>query len=122
MPQNSTIPLPQPSPKKKISGLPDTSDAYSYDIHMNTAKGLTGMGDIRMATAKGNLAYDDIRMETARGGTTMKAGGFQIWERELLESPEIRRKATVAQLCTFQISCPSQKMALTTTLNRPRFP
>lgn len=68
---------------------------------MDTAKGVTmGMGDISMGTAR--IPWnDDIQMETARGGTTMKQGGFQMWERELLESPEIKRKATVAQLCEY---------------------
>lgn len=67
---------------------------------MNTAKGLTvGLPDIHMATAKG-LTNEDIRMETVRGDTaTVKQPGFQLWEKELLESPEVRRKATVAQLC-----------------------
>ena len=69
---------------------------------MDTAKGLTAVqsySDIRMATAKGSH-FDDIRMETARGGgTTVKQAGFQAWERELLDSSEVKRKATVAQLC-----------------------
>ncbi|TFK47909.1 kinase-like protein [Heliocybe sulcata] len=34
-------------------------------------------------------------METARTG---KQPAFQLWERELLDSPEVRRKSTVAQL------------------------
>ncbi|EPS99674.1 hypothetical protein FOMPIDRAFT_1024135 [Fomitopsis schrenkii] len=67
------------------------------DIHMNTAKGLTiAANDVHMATAKGLDA--DVRMETAKAGTTVKQNGFQVWERELIESPEVRRKATVAQL------------------------
>ena len=69
---------------------------------MDTAKGLTSMqslGDIRMGTAKGHPLHDDIRMDTARGATTIKQSGFQVWERELLESSEVKRKATVAQLC-----------------------
>lgn len=69
---------------------------------MDTAKGLTAMqsyGDIRMATAKGHGFNDDILMETARGGATIKQTGFQVWERELLENGEVKRKATVAQLC-----------------------
>ncbi|KIY48646.1 kinase-like protein [Fistulina hepatica ATCC 64428] len=38
-------------------------------------------------------------MDTARATPTMKNGtAFKIWERQLLESPEVRRKATVAQL------------------------
>ena len=69
------------------------------DIHMATAKGHPLHDDIRMATAKGHPLYDDVRMETARGATTLKQGGFQVWERELLESSEVKRKATVAQLC-----------------------
>lgn len=74
------------------SGLPD--------IHMNTAKGMTvGLPDIHMATAKGFTVDKDIRMETAKAGTTVKGTAFKMWEKELLESPEVRRKATVAQLC-----------------------
>jgi hypothetical protein len=63
---------------------------------MDTAKGLTAAGfpDIRMATYR-----NDITMETAKGGKTMKAGGFKIWELEALDNPEVKRKATVAQLC-----------------------
>ncbi|KAL0950515.1 hypothetical protein HGRIS_007324 [Hohenbuehelia grisea] len=83
---------------KATEGLP----SYDRDIHMNTAKGLTtigGLPDIRMATAKGmTLSPDDIMMDTARGGTTMKGGGLKLWERQLLESAEVKRKATVAQL------------------------
>jgi cell cycle protein kinase DBF2 len=45
---------------------------------------------------------DDIRTETAKAGTTtMKQGGLLLWERELLNSSEVKRKATVAQLCGF---------------------
>ena len=55
--------------------------------------------DITMATAKGYTLANDITMETARGNTGTIRRGFQGWERELLDSPEIRRKATVAQLC-----------------------
>ncbi|EPQ61171.1 kinase-like protein [Gloeophyllum trabeum ATCC 11539] len=51
-----------------------------------------------MNTAKGMTMANDIHMETARGGTTLKQPGFQLWERELLDSPEVRRKSTVAQL------------------------
>ncbi|KAI0717491.1 kinase-like protein [Cerioporus squamosus] len=69
------------------------------DIHMNTAKGLTmSVPDIRMNTAKGLTVDKDIRMDTAKPGTTLKQPGFKLWEKELLDSPEVRRKATVAQL------------------------
>lgn len=89
------------SPSKATSGLPQPSPHYR-DIHMETAKGLPTLGsyvDVRMGTAKGLTMGADITMDTARGGTTLKQGGPQLWERELLESSEVKRKATVAQLC-----------------------
>lgn len=75
------------------------------DIYMYTAKGFkdnTDIPDIRMATAKGGFTLrGDIHMETVKGGTTIvgKQSKFKLWERELLEAPEVKRKATVAQLC-----------------------
>ena len=86
---------------KAISGLPPNSDLYR-DIHMDTAKDLTKRMkdmDIRMETARGFPSVDDVHMETARNAPTSKAPGFKLWERELLQSPEVKRKATVAQLC-----------------------
>jgi len=81
---------------------------------METAKGIPPIqcySDIRMNTAKSPLdRNDDIYMETARVATTVKQGVvFQPWEKELLDSAEVKRKATVAQLCmplSFA-SCPS---------------
>ncbi|KAI0089924.1 AGC/NDR protein kinase [Irpex rosettiformis] len=71
--------------------------AYN-DIHMNTARGtLQGLKDIHMATAKSSL-YGDIKMDTSRLDTTFKKGGLKPWERDIADSPEVRRKATVAQL------------------------
>ena len=70
---------------------------------METAKGMPihGYSDIRMNTAKSPLDLnDDIYMETARVATTVKQGVvFQPWEKDLLDSAEVKRKATVAQLC-----------------------
>ncbi|KAF9073973.1 kinase-like protein [Rhodocollybia butyracea] len=58
---------------------------------MNTAKGLTGL----------NFG-PDIRMDTAKASTssvsTIKQSGLPLKDRELLESSEVKRKATVAQL------------------------
>jgi hypothetical protein len=70
---------------------------------MDTAKGsaTVGLPSVHMATAKGMTLSSDIIMDTARSGTTLKNGNLQLWERELLESSEVRRKSTVAQLCTW---------------------
>lgn len=89
-----------------MSGLPSKNNPYGAypDIHMNTAKGYTASSpDIRMATAKGMTLSNDITMNTARVDTTLKQGRFQPWEQELLDSPEVRRKSTVAQLCKWLV-------------------
>lgn len=67
---------------------------------MNTAKGVPSLynNDIRMGTAKNTLAAD-VRMNTAVPGTTVKKNAFKPWEKEILGSSEVQRKATVAQLC-----------------------
>lgn len=65
------------------------------DVHMNTAKGGT-LADVRMATAKNTL--HDVHMNTAKN--TLRPEKFTPRQRKLLSSPEIQRKATVAQLCT----------------------
>lgn len=68
---------------------------------MDTARGtIGGLPDVRMDTAKGYTITNDISMDTARGNTTLKVGPLKAWEKELVENPEIRRKSTVAQLCT----------------------
>ncbi|KAH9994514.1 kinase-like domain-containing protein [Russula vinacea] len=66
------------------------------DIRTNKSSAVVGLPDVLMAT----LSNDTIT-ETPRPGTTFKNGRFQLWERELLESSEVRRKSTVAQLCTY---------------------
>ncbi|PCH33151.1 kinase-like protein [Wolfiporia cocos MD-104 SS10] len=40
---------------------------------------------------------ENTKIASARH-SSLKSSGFQIWEKELLESPEIKRKSTVAQL------------------------
>ena len=85
---------------KNIAGLPVEGAGYYDDIHMQTAKGLPSGIDIRMNTAKGLTLANDINMQTARGGSTKKGAALKLLERELVDSPEVKRKATVAQLCT----------------------
>jgi hypothetical protein len=68
---------------------------------MNTraskSSAVVGLPEVLMAP----LSNDTITgSPLARPGTTLKNGKFQLWERELLESSEVRRKSTVAQLCT----------------------
>lgn len=50
-------------------------------------------------------ASDDVHMKTSRPETRVeKERGLQLWERELLEKAEMRRKATVAQICEHRIT------------------
>jgi len=68
---------------------------------MNTraskSSAVVGLPDVHMAHLPNNTITDS---PLAHPGTTLKNGRFQLWERELLESSEVRRKSTVAQLCT----------------------
>ncbi|KAN0101080.1 Protein kinase-like domain containing protein [Tylopilus felleus] len=67
---------------------------------MDTTKDITvGLRDIHMSTAKGGHGWnEDIGMDTKKAVATVKPSGFQLWERELIESSEVKRKATIAQL------------------------
>jgi hypothetical protein len=76
-----------------------TSSAKEYkddmhpdlDIRMRTAKGLPSLAD-------GTIGVTDVHMSTLT--PTGKAQPvFKTWEREALNSNEVKRKATVAQLC-----------------------
>lgn len=42
---------------------------------------------------------DDVHMKTVARQETTKQRQLEMWERELLEKPDMRRKATVAQIC-----------------------
>ena len=77
---------------KYYEGLPD--------VHMDTVKGATSKWGSRSDIHKGAIpTYKDIRMETARMDPTKKMGGLNARDRLRMEDPEIRRKATLAQLC-----------------------
>ena len=66
------------------------------DIHMETVKtGFETNSDLLSRLKDGN---DDIHMQTVKTIAPSKAP-IKPWERELLDSPEVKRKATVAQLC-----------------------
>lgn len=95
---SSPTPAALPPDKENIN---DSREPLDRDVRMDTAKGLTLLPDIRMATARGPvIPRGDIHMETVKGTMTVRqSGGLQLWERELLNSPEVKRKATVAQLC-----------------------
>lgn len=76
-------------------------NAYDRDIHMNTASSkntLFNSPDIHMATARSSL-YGDFMMDTTKSDATVRKAGLGPWEREIADSPEVKRKATVAQLC-----------------------
>jgi hypothetical protein len=63
------------------------------DTRASKSSAVVGLPDVRMPLSNNTFTE-------ARPGTTVKKGKFQQWERELLGSSEVRRKSTVAQLCT----------------------
>lgn len=85
------------------------------DVHMQTMKNtvnpamlkqlasVPGHSNLPVATrpapALPARMMEDVHMKTQRNETRTERGVLQPWERELLESAEVRRKATVAQIC-----------------------
>lgn len=74
-------------------GLYSSTSGSGGDVHMATARGWGGDGDVRMQTAARPSGSSSSANAAARPPP------LKLWERELLETPEVKRKATVAQLC-----------------------
>jgi non-specific serine/threonine protein kinase len=56
---------------------------------------------------------EDVYMKTAKHDVrTEKEKGLQLWERELLDSQEVKRKATVAQIFFLDYYCEPQSLRL----------
>ncbi len=49
----------------------------------------------------------DAHTTTARGVTAIRRPKLNLWEKQLIDNPEVRRKATIAQLCMQTPSHPS---------------
>lgn len=85
------------------------SQAYDEDVRMQTYKGAVPKAhdyhyvqpqQNRLAVPGANTRQDeDIRMRTAKAEATHKDRTLAPWERELVASPDVKRQATVAQLC-----------------------
>lgn len=105
---------PPASPSKGSALAAYSRIPYSYDndVHMQTVKTLKDFkmqaphaGFLSGLPISSDNTLNDIRMDTARVGGTTAKGGLKFWELELVDSPEVKRKATVAQLCTRSITC-----------------
>ncbi|EIW67258.1 hypothetical protein TREMEDRAFT_40420 [Tremella mesenterica DSM 1558] len=99
---------------------PLREDRHAYesdDVHMQTIKNTINPAMLKQlaigsaAKSSGNgtpsrgqghtqSSSEDVHMKTARMDTRMpeKERGLQLWEREMLEKSDVKRKATVAQI------------------------
>lgn len=72
-----------------------------------TYKGtLASQKDVRIQTYH-RPGQEDVRMMTSRP----TEGGLKPWEMALVQSSEVKRKATVAQLCQSHLSISSSSRA-----------
>lgn len=71
------------------------------DSRSGKSSAVVGLPDVHMAPLSNDTITDSPLARSGPSGATLKNGRFQLWERELLESSEVRRKSTVAQLCTY---------------------
>ena len=84
-----------------MTHVTETVQILYLQVLMNSNLGLASeLPDVRMVTAKGYPLSGDVVMDTAKADTTVKH--LRLWQKELLESAEVKRKATVAQLCEFR--------------------
>ena len=87
-----------PTPTRKSVPLKDGSSSP-------TKGGFFGIGS-------SNMTMGDVRMDTSRPTTSKKPGSnLALWEREHINNPEVKRKATVAQLCE-HVNCTSEEHSL----------
>ena len=76
--------------------------AYAPDVQMGTHKNWSmSPADVTMASVRGANSNAGGMNTVYMDNTTMRGPGLKLLEKALVESPEVRRKATVAQLCPF---------------------
>ena len=88
------------------------AEVWSEDVHMQTLKDtidpkmLKQLSNITAPPSKvamngftSNGGSEDVHMKTHAKSMSKSERGLSTWERQLLESPDTKRKATVAQIC-----------------------
>jgi hypothetical protein len=109
----------EPIPAYARNAHQEQSQRYTdEDVHMQTMKNTVNPAMLkqlasvptssglpvatRPAPALPSRMMEDVHMKTQRNETKAERGVLQPWERELLESTEVRRKTTVAQICKWR--------------------
>ena len=121
----------QAQPQQQQQQQPQQQQNYSEDVHMQTMKNTVNPAMLkqlasvpahsglpvpsRPAPALPPRMMEDVHMKTQRNETRAERGVLQPWERELLESAEVRRKATVAQICESKLSVWRTKLIVQTS-------
>lgn len=75
-----------------------TMHTYKNQLHQPVAK--NPYHYLKSGQAQPVAHQEDVRMRTAKV-ETQKPRGLEAWEREVLEKPEVQRRATVAQICEY---------------------
>lgn len=113
---SSHFPPPSPSHLSPPSTSRPAPPPQQYSYHRPTVHAAEPtMVQLLASTPSGVSGYAsrlqgqerDATMGAATGVASWRKGqGFKQWEKVLLESPEVRRKADVAQLCESSLSRP----------------
>ena len=69
---------------------------------------------------RNGAAAEDVYMKTQarHDPKSERERGLQLWEKELLESAEVKRKTTVAQICTWGLYYTAYAHILTSSLSQ----
>lgn len=92
-----------PAMLKQLASIPQHTQAASSSTA--AAQKQSNPPNPYAAQRGGAYQSDDVHMKTAARHDTRheKERGLQLWERELLETPDVKRKATVAQICKLHL-------------------
>lgn len=96
-PPPAARPAPPPQPYSYHRPTGHAAEPTMVQLLASTPSGVSGYAS--------RLQGQDATMGAATGVASWRKGqGFKQWEKVLLESPEVRRKADVAQLCESSLS------------------
>jgi hypothetical protein len=97
-----------PAMLKSLAAIPAPAPASAPAAHKHQHAPAQQLVPQRSQAAHAHIygGSEDVYMKTAKHDVrTEKEKGLQLWERELLDSQEVKRKATVAQIFFLDYYC-----------------
>lgn len=81
-----------------LKEAPPSNDDVTMPTYKNQLQAKNPYHYLKSTQAQPVAHQEDVRMRTAKV-ETQKPRGLEPWEREVLDKPDVQRRATVAQIC-----------------------